>query len=92
MRQRIETTSGLLKKPSGQITIIVADRAPMNPATEPTLRSMWLDTMTSSMPSAITIMKLFCCTRLLRLTGLNSVPEVVSWKNTMIAIRASTRP
>ena len=88
----IDTTSGLLKKPSGQITIIMAASAPMKPATEPTLRSMWPETITSSMPSAMTMMKLFCCTRLLRFTGLNSVPDVVNWKNIMMAISASTRP
>ncbi len=44
------------------------------------------------MPSAITMMKLFCCTRLLRFTGLNSVPDVVNWKNTMMAISARIRP
>ena len=88
----IDTTSGLLKKPSGQITIIIAASAPMKPATEPTLRSIWPETITSSMPSAITMMKLFCCTRLLRLTGLNSVPFVVNWKKIMMAISASTRP
>ena len=64
----------------------------MKPATEPTLRSMWPDTITKSMPSAMTMMKLFCCTRLLRLTGLKSVPEVVNWKKIMMAISASTRP
>ena len=74
----IDTTRGLLKKPSGQITIIMAAKAPIKPATEPTLRSIWPETITSSMPSAITMMKLFCCTRLARFTGLNSVPEVVN--------------
>jgi hypothetical protein len=69
-----------------------AASAPMKPATDPTLRSIWPETMTSSMPSAITMMKLFCCTRLLRFTGLNSVPEVVNWKNTMMTMSASTRP
>jgi hypothetical protein len=43
------------------------------------------------MPSAITMMKLFCWTRLLRLTGLNRVP-VVNWKNTMMAISARMSP
>ena len=38
------------------------------------------------------MMKLFCCTRLLRFTGLNSVPDVVNWKKIMMAISASTRP
>ena len=46
------------------MTIIMAASAPMKPATEPTLRSIWPETITSSMPSAITMMKLFCCTRL----------------------------
>ena len=32
----MDTTSGLLKIPSGQITIIIAASAPMKPATEPT--------------------------------------------------------
>ena len=49
IRQMIETTSGLLSGPSGQMTIIIAASAPMKPATEPTLRSIWPDTMTSSM-------------------------------------------
>ncbi len=88
----IDTTSGLLNGPSGQMTIIIAASAPMKPATEPTLRSIWPETITSSMPSAITMMKLFCCTRLLRFTGLNSVPIVVNWKNTMMTISASIRP
>ena len=91
-RQTIDTTSGLLRKPSGQMTIIMAASAPMKPATEPTLRSMWPDTITSSMPSAITMMKLFCCTRLLRFTGLNSVPFVVNWKKIMMAISARISP
>ena len=92
MRQMIDTTSGLLNGPSGQITIIIAASAPMKPATEPTLRSIWPETITKSMPNAITMMKEFCWTRLLRFTGLNSVPEVVNWKNTMMAIRARIRP
>ncbi len=91
-RQTIETTSGLEKKPSGQITIIMAASAPVKPATEPTLRSIWPATITSSMPSAITMMKLFCCTRLERFSGLNIVPLVKYWNTSMTAISASSRP
>ena len=66
--------------------------APMKPATEPTLRSMWPETITNSMPRAITMMKLFCCTRFDRFSGLNIVPLVKYWNTTMIRISANSRP
>ena len=40
MKPTMETTSGLLNIPSGQMTIIIAASAPMKPATDPTLRSI----------------------------------------------------
>ena len=51
------TTGGLPKTgPRFHCTISIDASAPMNPATEPTLRSIWPEMITSSMPSAMMMM------------------------------------
>ena len=48
--------------------------------------------MTSSMPSAMTTMKLFCRIRLVRLSGSSNLPPVTTWKNSMIATSDISMP
>ncbi|MNL84639.1 hypothetical protein D3C87_2126690 [compost metagenome] len=58
-RQMAPATIGLARNASSggnfQPTISIAASAPMKPETEPTERSIWPATITSSMPSAITM-------------------------------------
>ncbi len=55
---------------SATLTIMMAASAPTKATIEPTDRSIWPATMTSSMPSAMMTMNEFCRTRFVRLTGL----------------------
>ena len=53
---------------------------------------MWPDTITSSIPTAMMTMWLFCSARLVRFTGRNRVPSVTTWKKIMITTSANRIP
>ena len=64
----------------------------MNAATDPTDRSMWPATMTSTMPIASTRMYPFCTIRFEMFCGRSRMPLVVIVKNSTTAIRAMKMP
>src|SRR6266545_659913 len=74
------------------LVIKIAPTAPTNAATEPTDRSMWRATTTSTIPMARIRIWAFWTTRLETLSGLSRMPSVVIWNRITIAAKAMIMP
>ena len=65
---------------------------PVTPRMEPTDRSMWRVTMTSTMPVAITATEAVCTDRFHRLRGVRKVPPDRMWKPIQMTASAPIMP